>query len=544
MRHLIHRGWLLRVLIAYAATFVFLNNATGQNRIKYRIDSMNKVLEAQSGQPAARTMLKMAELFVSYDPAKGVAICERAMATAQMADWNEGYILALLYKGLNELSATQYDSARFYYNEGLNKAVEAGEKTLQLTAYKHLGNLEMALNNNPAALENFFAALKLAGELRNTKSAAEVMGLVGEIYETQRSFAKALEYYKRAYDSSIAAGDRKSIAKNLLNIGQIYRLTDRDELSIGQFEKAKAIFSEINDASGVNVATAYLGAAYAESRQYEKGLAMDNEALAFYNTYSDLMNIATVKATIANTYLRILKDTAAGNLADSLKDRKRLLDKAFVHLFSALEISRQISNTEGVATANEYLSMAWELKGDSRKALEAYHTFVTLRDSLYSADNNSKISNLEVNMAVDVKNKELEIKKLQLEKKNNQYVFFLACSLLLLVVTFILFRNNRTQRHLNETISKLVDEQERIIAQRTEDLVVTNNKLRALIDFTVHNLREPLTRIMGLLMLRKDVGNEEFLEICVPMMEESVNELDDTLKEVVKSTEKTQTKEV
>jgi light-regulated signal transduction histidine kinase (bacteriophytochrome) len=147
-------------------------------------------------------------------------------------------------------------------------------------------------------------------------------------------------------------------------------------------------------------------------------------------------------------------------------------------------------------------------------------------------------------MAVDVKDKQLEIKKLQLEKKNNQYVFFLLCSVLLLFISFMLYRSINTQKKLNQTISKLVDEQEKTITQRTGDLIVTNNKLRALIQFNVHNLREPITRIMGLLMLRNDVGNEEFLDICIPMMEDSVNTLDSTLKEVIKSTENTQNQQV
>ncbi len=46
--------------------------------------------------------------------------------------------------------------------------------------------------------------------------------------------------------------------------------------------------------------------------------------------------------------------------------------------------------------------------------------------SIYSADNNVKITNLEINKAVDLKDRELKIKKLELLKKRNENILLIC----------------------------------------------------------------------------------------------------------------------
>lgn len=58
-----------------------------------------------------------------------------------------------------------------------------------------------------------------------------------------------------------------------------------------------------------------------------------------------------------------------------------------------------------------------------------------------------------------------------------------------------------------------------------------------MIQFNSHTIREPLTRIMGLMQLKQLVSDEEFFRSCWSMMVTSVHDLDNCLKEAIVKTE-------
>ena len=106
-------------------------------------------------------------------------------------------------------------------------------------------------------------------------------------------------------------------------------------------------------------------------------------------------------------------------------------------------------------------------------------------------------------------------------------------------------RNEAELMHTNQqleashaTISELVSTQEEIVEVRTQELTQLNKKLIDIIQFNSHVIREPLTRIMGLMQLRPMVSHEDFFKKCWPMMITSVNDLDNRLRDVIVKTER------
>ena len=74
------------------------------------------------------------------------------------------------------------------------------------------------------------------------------------------------------------------------------------------------------------------------------------------------------------------------------------------------------------------------------------------------------MANLETKRAIDLKDKQIEIDKLEVEKKRNERVFFIAGILLLLLISITLFRNYKVQQKTNKLLSKE--------KQRSEDLLL------------------------------------------------------------------------
>ena len=71
-------------------------------------------------------------------------------------------------------------------------------------------------------------------------------------------------------------------------------------------------------------------------------------------------------------------------------------------------------------------------------------------------------------------------------------------------------------------------------AALNRSLVHSNKKLRELISFNAHQIREPLTRITGAMSVREYVDSaDEFMSEFMPQMEKAANDLDNAIKDVL-----------
>ena len=531
-------GRFFRALAIFWCSFFLSLHAIAQPSKKAQMDSLiGQLANTKEDTAKVNLLCAIARKCPDYDPNKGLEFAKQAIALSEKVPFEKGIATSNICAGLNEMSRTEYRSAQNYYKSALAKAREIEDVKLEGFALKDLGICNYEQNNIPESLNSFFTALRIAEETHNRAEIYVILEYIGHAYEAQKIFDKALQYYKRSYDSAVAGGEVKAKGKNLLDLGQVYQLTSRNSDALACYKEALVAFRQLKDENGIAFCNAGMGATYNELHQYGEALKKNKEALVFYTEHSDRINMAATLGNIGKAYVAINADTFGTVLPESLTNRKKNLDSAFYYLNKSGRLCRELSYLEGLCNIYSYLSLAWEQNGNYSEALKSYRSFINMRDSIYSADDNLKITNLEINREVEMKDKELQLKQLELAKKRSENLFFVSGMVLLLIVTIILYTSFSTQKKLNATISKLVSEQEKTIALRTAALTRSNEKLVELVQFNVHNLREPITRIMGLLMMRNDVNKEEFFETCLPMLEQSVNDLDNTLKEVTITSE-------
>ncbi len=89
----------------------------------------------------------------------------------------------------------------------------------------------------------------------------------------------------------------------------------------------------------------------------------------------------------------------------------------------------------------------------------------------------------------------------------------------------------------NSIISTLLSKQEETIEERTQAVTRLNEKLVALIQFNSHNIREPLTRVMGLMNLHELTTTEEYFNQYWPLLKISVRDMDRTIRQIIFNTE-------
>jgi len=91
----------------------------------------------------------------------------------------------------------------------------------------------------------------------------------------------------------------------------------------------------------------------------------------------------------------------------------------------------------------------------------------------------------------------------------------------------------KTIKEKNDQIQKIVENQQEIIEDRTKEIVAKNKKLLNISALNAHNVREPLSRIQGLIQLFDIFDDEQIRNEVIPKLEKSAEEMDQVLQEVI-----------
>ncbi|PRX42996.1 histidine kinase [Salegentibacter salegens] len=96
----------------------------------------------------------------------------------------------------------------------------------------------------------------------------------------------------------------------------------------------------------------------------------------------------------------------------------------------------------------------------------------------------------------------------------------------------------------NKKINQIVENQKQTIANRTKEVVEKNEKLLHISALNAHNVREPLSRIQGIVQLFEAFDDKTCREELLPKLKQSSEEMDQVLREVIEmaSSELTQLK--
>ncbi|HEA29655.1 MAG TPA: hypothetical protein ENH91_06630 [Leeuwenhoekiella sp.] len=85
----------------------------------------------------------------------------------------------------------------------------------------------------------------------------------------------------------------------------------------------------------------------------------------------------------------------------------------------------------------------------------------------------------------------------------------------------------------NEQINQIVDNQKAIIEARTKEIRGKNDKLLEISKMNAHNVREPLSRILGIVDIIDHLSTEELHGEVLDYLKDSAQDLDLTLKQII-----------
>jgi tetratricopeptide (TPR) repeat protein len=407
------------------------------------------------------------------------------------------------------------DKALACANEALNLFKAADHPPGIARVQWILGNIYSTTHQYHKAGGMLLTALRTNQELGNKKELVLILNSMGVLYQNQRNYAGALRYYQLARAINEELGNNRGIGRNTGNMGGMYLKMAFDTLPANY----PADVRKGDKTYCLNKAIGYL----------REAIAIDERTDNYHNLYIEYGNLATA-------------EEMAGNIANAYKHYQQHIsyrDKVFNQLKT-----HDITQLE--------LQYAFGKQRDSMRFLNNLTREKLMEQTLLAHEELQQLQIDSQRLALSEREKELQqvawqksqsdlhaerrnadIKDSEIKAQKQQRLLLIGGIFVLAIFSAVIIRSLATQRRLNNTINKLVNEQEKTIEQRTHALRESNEKLRALISFNSHQIREPLTRILGTLLIRKEITDEQFIEDFLPHLDRSANDLDQAIKDVL-----------
>lgn len=394
----------------------------GAARIDSLLSELQHIKEDSNG---VNLLGDLSNSYETVDPNQGIKYATRARTLASKINWKKGEAAALNNLGNN-----------YYYKGAM-----------------------------PDAAEAYFQAMKLHEEIGNENGIGAASGNLGNVYQRQKNYPKALEYMFKALNMAEKSNDKRRIQTSFGNIGWVYMQQGNYDEALKYVMKALQIAQSQNDQQGISRQYANMAIMYTYLKQYPTALVYCFKSLRIAQEMGDKQSIAINLGNIGENYYEIaiskehfpadslVKATPGANLSLSVD-----------YLKKAVAGARETELWAAVPEFSEYLSKALMQKGDYQGALVAYKNAIGVRDSLYSIANNEKISGLETQRALELKDKDIQIASLEVAKKRNERWAYIAGIAVLLLIVGILFRSFRRQRTSNALLATE--------KQRSDDLLL------------------------------------------------------------------------
>jgi signal transduction histidine kinase len=407
------------------------------------------------------------------------------------------HLLLLLLSPLYIWAQGEYPTGILTHKECMEKA----------TQFEKIGDFKEATRYlNTAAIQTWEAkdyltsityfnqSIELNKKINNQSGISKINSNLGMIYSDMGDFAKSLSYFQASLDYRLIHGEKTEIISTYINQGVVLNNLKRYPESVQSIEQALKLATEMNDAQQMKSCYGMLSETYEKMGDREKTIHYFN----LYRTFHEM--IQRTKVNSANKEAEAAKMLALN--AELEKKEKEL---------QLMNAKRELVLTEK------------ELNEMSEEAKKLYET------------------NTKQQLVINLLERENEIDKLKINEAKSsgekQRIWTLV-AIIGLVGAFafaIMQYKNYKEKHAtnnllaeqNEEIKVLNENLEKQVQKRTSELQgtlknleVRNQELDQFSYMISHNLRSPVSSILGLSMLinKKDPAdpfNNQVLEKLV-----------------------------
>ncbi len=488
------------------------------NHYRQLTDSLTKQLvSAKEDTNKVRTLDLLSYNYSAIMPDEGIKYGEQALVLAKKLDWRSGILTSYADLGINYAAKSNQAKAIYYDKKALKLAEELGNKGTQAAVLANMSLVFLGQSDYLNALNYGYKALAFDEGYLDKRTGAIIRENLGTIYLEQKNYLKTMAYYLVALKLYEELGDREGIARSNCNVGIVHEARGEYDQAIQYHRRSLQTNAEMGNQNAMQINYANLGSVYLHMKNYQLALENQLQALKISEQLGIASSMAINFGNLGETYFALANDSSGAPEAHWRKERKTNLDRSIRYLEQAVLYCKKTGYSAPQIEFSQYLFEAYDLAGDYKKAFHAFKEHTQVKESVYSHQNQLELASMETKRELDlkdkriiIKNKEIEIAKLQEKNKSNERIIYFSAILIILTVTGLVIktfsRRNKVQR---ETLNDIAAIQS-------------------------HELRGPLATILGLTQLfNQEAPNDPVNKKVIDSIAATGRDMDEIVRRII-----------
>jgi len=429
-----------------------------------KIDSLLQVIETTTNDSIKlRLTNQVSFYFIFNDIERAATLLTNGIKEAQEKEFHFGINELTNTKGIYFDVKGSKDSARYYFEKGLEMSRNLKIKSIEQMSLNNLGMFYWNNGNFQKALDYFYQALEMnsINSPQNIQGESVYLNNIGLIYQELKQYDKALEHHQKALKIREEINLESEQAISLANMGVCFKSLSRFEESIQSYERAIALAKSANSMRNYYSFHNNIANVYQEMENYQKAIAnykiaLERPASLGANPKSDL----SIYSNLTAVYTQLNQPQLALTYAEKG--------------FEIINQDPKLKNFAGTLYKNAAESNY--LLGNTKKGSEYLSEYIAINDTIFSKNTADAVAGLEIKFKTQEKEIQLAETRaalaeneLKIGRKNLLIYGTSALALLLAILGYLVYQQQKLK---NKQLQKENELKEAL------NLIETQNKLQ------------------------------------------------------------------
>ncbi len=449
----------------------------GQNEHSKSIDSLQVLLQRTKVDSTKINLLhKISKKYLYNNTKKAIQYAEAALELAQKKKWSKGIAVSYYNLGIIQWTLADYNEGMSYFDRSLLQYESLNDQQGIANCYNNLGLLNVEL----------------------------------------KKYNQAFNYFNTAYEINQKIDNKRMMVFNLNNIASTYYKQEKYVKSLAYYTKSKNLNLQMNDLNGLAYCYNKIGKIVSHQKEYEKALEYFNKALHNFDKDQDY-NLASTYYEIGINYYNMALENRS--------EKKNLLAISIKNLNKSLTLFSKIGILEMIRENYSALYKSTKELGDYTPALNYFEKYTFLTDSISTNQNKNKITNIEAQQEIDLRDKQIIIQALKIKSDTKKVYLLVLITITVAVLLMLFFWLYISKRNTNFQLK-----------EKNNTIININNQKDKFFSILAHDLRGPFNGFLRLTkLLAADIENmsNEEIRLAAGNMKNSATNLNRLLENLL-----------
>ena len=456
------------------------------------IDSLQIELSKKEGFQKADLYNDLFNVFIKKDISEAEKMASQQLDLSNKIQYKDGIALAKRNLGIISATKSDFDTAIQNYNSALSST---NNQKIKGQILGSLGKVYFLKSDYPTSLDYFNKSLSIFENIQEFALQKSVLQSISSLYIAIGNNDKAKEYIAKAKQitnqpppstkneiSHDVNKDNNIIQK--LNIHKVdqTKLVSNDNETFNKKQIDEFVANK-NPSEKSNLLKEK-ASVFIKLKQFEAANYCLLSSLQIEEKRKNTMNIALVHSLLGDSFYENAKISKGNSI---------LLESALKQYTIALKLYTSIKSNIEISENYKKKATIEKLLGNYQDAIESNTLYVKYRDSIFNDSTKFSIKHVEDLREIELRDKELKIKQLELASKEKQQWIYILGIGFLAVIGGLLFYQSSNQKKTNRKLQLLNTELDQANKTKTRFFSILN-----------HDLRSPVANLIHFLHLQKD----------------------------------------